>query len=194
MRGNKKMATSVAETSIKAPINDMEGQRAVITLEDAFNQHWLWVCRVLYSLVVDWDEAEDLALQVFTKFYQHPPRDTAKLGSWLHRVATNAGLNALRSRQRRRYYEEIAGVLRLQQARAQNPAEEIENRETRRLVWHVLAGMRPRAAQILVLRTTGLSYAQIAEAMHIAPGSVGTLLGRAEKVFAQRYQALEESK
>jgi RNA polymerase sigma-70 factor (ECF subfamily) len=53
--------------------------------------------------------------------------------------------------------------------------------------------MRPRAAQVLVLRHSGLSYAEIAAAMNVAVGSVGTLLARAEKAFERHYRALEET-
>ena len=52
--------------------------------------------------------------------------------------------------------------------------------------------MNPRGAQLLVYRMMGLSYAQIAAAVNVAPGSVGTLLARAERVFEQRYRALEK--
>jgi RNA polymerase sigma-70 factor (ECF subfamily) len=53
--------------------------------------------------------------------------------------------------------------------------------------------MKPRAAQLLILRHSGLSYADIAAALGVAPGSVGTLLARAEKEFERRYRAVEGS-
>ena len=53
--------------------------------------------------------------------------------------------------------------------------------------------MKPKSAKILVLRHTGLSYAEIAAAVRVSPKSVGKLLSRAEKEFEQRYRALEGS-
>jgi len=53
----------------------------------------------------------------------------------------------------------------------------------------VLAHMRPRSAQVLVLRHSGLSYTEVAEAIGAAPGSVGTLLARAEKEFERLYRS-----
>ena len=53
------------------------------------------------------------------------------------------------------------------------------------------AVLKPRAAQLLVLRHSGLSYAEIAQALNVARSSVGTLLARAEKEFERRYRALE---
>jgi RNA polymerase sigma-70 factor (ECF subfamily) len=110
----------------------------------------------------------------------------------LHRVATNVGLNALRARERRRRYEEIAATLKLQRSSPVDPAVEVERKESQQRVRYVLAQMKPRSAKILLLRHTGLSYAEIAAALNIASGSVGTLLNRAEKDFARRYRALEE--
>jgi RNA polymerase sigma-70 factor (ECF subfamily) len=160
-------------------------------LEAAFDAHWEWVCRTLYKLVGSWDEAQDLALEVFCRLHRQPPRDWEKLRAWLHRVATNVGLNALRARNRRRRYEEQAEQYRLEQTNPRDPVAETEQQESRLKVHHVLAQMKPRAAQMLILRHSGLSYREIARAVHVAPGSVGTLLARAEKDFERRYRALE---
>jgi RNA polymerase sigma-70 factor (ECF subfamily) len=143
-------------------------------------------------LVGDWDEAEDLALETFCRLHRRPPRNRDGLGSWLYRVATNLGLNALRAQRRRRAYEERAGAEALERAGPADPAEEVERDERRARVRDVLAGMRPRAARILILRHSGLSYAEIAASLGVAPGSVGTMLARAEREFERRYRALEE--
>jgi RNA polymerase sigma-70 factor (ECF subfamily) len=161
--------------------------------EATFETHWSWVCSTLYRLVGDWDEAEDLSLQVFCRLRQRPPKDPEKVANWLYRVATNAGLNALRARKRRRKYEESAATLRWEHDHPVDPAVETERGETRQRVRQVLAHMKPRAAQLLILRHSGLSYAEIAATLDIAPGSVGTLLARAEQEFERRYRALEES-
>lgn len=161
-------------------------------LEAAFKAYWRRICATLYRLVGDWDEAEDLALEVFCRLHHRPPRHWDTLASWLYRVATNVGLNAVRARRRRREYEEAAGALRLQRAAPGDPAEQVERSECRARVRHVLAQMRPRQARILILRHSGLSYGEIAKSLGVAPGSVGTLLARAEKAFERRYRALEE--
>ena len=96
-------------------------------LEEAFEQHWSSVCRTLYTLVGDWAEAEDLALETFWRLYKRPPRDLRNVGGWLYRVATNLGLNALRARKRRQRHEEEAGALRLQRRDVLSPSEDIAN-------------------------------------------------------------------
>ncbi|MBN1877406.1 MAG: sigma-70 family RNA polymerase sigma factor [Anaerolineae bacterium] len=161
-------------------------------LEATFDEHWTWVHETLCRIVGDVDEAEDLALEVFYRLYQRPPKDLTRgpqaLSSWLYRVATNIGLNALRARQRRRRHEEAGGVLMLQHAPSADPALEVERREMQADVRVVLARMKPRWAQLLILRHSGLSYQEIAAVLNIAPGSVGTLLVRAEKDFERRYR------
>ena len=47
----------------------------------------------------------------------------------------------------------------------------------------VLARLPRHASTVLVLRHSGLSYAEIAEAMEVRVGQVGTMLRRAEARF-----------
>jgi RNA polymerase sigma-70 factor (ECF subfamily) len=47
--------------------------------------------------------------------------------------------------------------------------------------------MKPRSASLLILRQSGMTYAEIADALDLAPGSIGTLLARAEREFEAHY-------
>jgi RNA polymerase sigma-70 factor (ECF subfamily) len=155
--------------------------------EALFQQHWTRLCAVLYRLVGDWAEAEDLALEAFVRLYRRPPTEQRNLGGWLYRVATNMGLNALRSRQRRYQHEQKAGGLDIETDLSNDPAEAVESAQEREQVRAALRKMKPRSAQLLVLRHSGLSYAEIAAALEVSPGSVGTLLARAEQEFEKQY-------
>jgi len=156
--------------------------------EELFQSHWNRVCSVTYHLVGDWAEAEDLALEAFLQLYRRPPRRSDNLGGWLYRVATNLGLNALRAGKRRQGYEAQAGVVMLENDAPGDPAQEAERIQEQEQVRLALARMQPRSAQLLVLRHSGLSYAELAEALDLNPASIGTLLVRAERAFEKVYR------
>jgi RNA polymerase sigma-70 factor (ECF subfamily) len=155
-------------------------------------QHWAQVYRVLYRLVGDPAEAEDLALETFVRLHQRYPQgdNESNLGGWLHRVATNLGLHSIRSWKRRERYEMTAGKYALEELPEDRPAELVAQAEERRFVRLALAQMNERQSQILILRYSGLSYREIAEALDLAPASIGPLLLRAEREFEKRYRIL----
>jgi RNA polymerase sigma-70 factor (ECF subfamily) len=158
--------------------------------EATFLEHWHKVYGIVFRLVGDKAEAEDLALETFWRLYQNPPSRSENLCGWLYRVAVNLGFNALRSQKRRTRYEEEAGTLALENNLPSNPADEAEILERRREVQEVLGQMKPRSAQLLVLRHSGLSYAEVAAAVKVKPSSVGNLLARAEDEFVKIYGRL----
>jgi RNA polymerase sigma-70 factor (ECF subfamily) len=50
-----------------------------------------------------------------------------------------------------------------------------------------LIQLKPRDAKLLLLRYSGLSYKELAVALNLSPGSIGSLLTRAERAFAKEY-------
>jgi len=157
-----------------------------------FEQHWDRLHRLLFLMLGDWDEAEDLALEVFVQLHQRPPARTDNLAGWLYRVACNLGLNALRARRRRQQYEGKAGMEELWRKSAEDPAALVEKSQEQARVRSALQAMPPRLMQALLLRHTGFSYAEIASSLGVAVSSVGTLLARAEQEFTRRYPAGQE--
>jgi RNA polymerase sigma factor (sigma-70 family) len=164
----------------------MEGQPSA-EFEALFTEHWERLCRLLYNMLGDWAEAEDLALETFVQLHRRPPHANENPGGWLYRVASNLGLNALRARKRRWQYEQSAGMQAWENDQPGDPADEAERRIERSQVRRALSAMKPRSAQLLMLRHSGLSYTEIADALGIASSSVGALLARAEKEFERLY-------
>ena len=175
----------------------MAGQPSAAHFERLFLQHYGRVHGILRRLLGSDEAAEDAAQEVFLRLYRQeaPPTDEVGLGRWLARVATNVGLNALRADQRQAARLQRTALLgRAEESgRAEqlDPARAALSNEETRLVRAALEGMTERARAVLLLRHGGLSYAEIADALDVAPGSVGTLLARAERDFRQRYAALE---
>ena len=155
--------------------------------EELFLRHYASVYRVLYGVVGNTQEAEDLAQETFTALYRQPPRldGAGALGAWLYRVAVNRAYNALRSKQR---WQRGLGWSEPEQQ--SDPQDEYLRREERERVRVALARLPERTAKLLLLRHAGLAYAEIAAALQVAPGSVGTLLVRAERAFTQTYELM----
>jgi RNA polymerase sigma-70 factor, ECF subfamily len=67
------------------------------------------------------------------------------------------------------------------------PEDERQTNEAREHVRIVLGRLPHRQAALLILRSEGLSYTEVAAALNVNPASVGTLLARAEAVFRKEY-------
>jgi RNA polymerase sigma-70 factor (ECF subfamily) len=167
-------------------------QNSPEAFERIFHAYWPKISALVAGLL-DKDEAEDVALEVFWRLYQRPWQwaDTDALRGWLYRVALNLGLNTLRSRRRRQQYETQAGSLIAQNLASAQPEAAVEHAQERQQVRRILARMKPRSAQLLILRYSGHSYAEIAAALNLRLTSIGTLLARAEKEFADHYRGLD---
>jgi len=156
-----------------------------------FQDNWSRVYGVIYRIVGDHTEAEDLALETFIRLHHRPPRKGGNLAGWLYRVATNLGLNALRSQDRRAAYENKAGLIVLEGAAPLDPSIAIEDAEELKKVRMALSKIKKRSTKILILRYSGFSYTEIASAIGVSSSSVGTLLTRAEREFEKHYRALD---
>lgn len=158
--------------------------------EALFAAHYGTVHGILYRLVGD--QADDLAQEAFWRLYQAWPEAAAtNARAWLCRVALNLGYNALRSARRRERYEALFQRWREQDADRADPAAEAGRTDEAALVRAALARLRPREAQLLAMRAQGLTYREIAAVLGVAPGSVGTLLCRAEEAFRRAYAPAE---
>ena len=103
-------------------------------------------------------------------------------GGWLTVAATHTALNLLRSGRRRSAREEIAGD---GPTAAPDVADLVITREERSTVRAALARLPHKQAAALVLRHSGLSYAEVAAALNLSPSSVGTTVRRAESVLLE---------
>jgi len=156
------------------------------SFEVLFHRHYNRVYHLLYRLVGDRAEAEELAQEVFLRLYQRPLRRGDNVSGWLYRVATNLGYNTLRGNKRRGRREEK--VMVDTPLTAPSAAAEAERRITQAEVRAALARLKPRQGKLLLLRQMGFSYKELAAALGVKPNSIGTLLARAEKAFRKVYE------
>ncbi len=152
-----------------------------------FLENYAHIVSAAFRLTGDSNEAEDLASEAFWKLWQEPPKRSDNLLGWLYRVVTNLGYNRLRSTRRRTGYEDHTQRMELGLNENSGPEEQIILKQERAAVRTILKAMPRRDVQILILRACQLSYREIAESLKVSPGSVGTLLARAERKFDSLY-------
>lgn len=148
-------------------------------LEQVFRSAYPRVVAVAARVLGSRDEAEDVAQEVFLTF----GRSSVPVGEavgWLSVAAAHTALNHLRTGRRRASREEAA---RADDAVAPDVADTVVGREERRRVRQALGRLPRRQAVALVLRHSGLNYAEVAAALDLSPGSVGTTLRRAESAL-----------
>ncbi|HUD99851.1 MAG TPA: sigma-70 family RNA polymerase sigma factor [Bryobacteraceae bacterium] len=181
------------EASEEIPLSCHPDDRAGAAgrLEDTFRLHYPRLVSVLVRITGDRGRAEELASEVFCRLSSRPAlfRPRNHFDGWLYRTAINLGLDALRVDSRRRRHEQAAGTEAARSSSAGDALEDILRAEQRARVQTVLAALKPVYARLLLLRHTGFSYSELAEALALKPASVGTLLARAAAEFEKKYRS-----
>jgi len=150
--------------------------------ERLFLQEYPKVVAIAYRVLADRTAAEDVAQEVFLKFHRSLSPASDRASGWLHAAAVHSALNVIRG-ERRRVQRETVHAREEAQAAIANPERLVEEAEGRREVRQALSRLPQRTAAVLLLRHSGLSYAEIATAMGIKVGNVGTVLRRAEEAL-----------
>ena len=172
----------------------MAGTWVEAEFEAIFREHSERVVRIIRRVLRCDSEAEEVCAEVFLRLYRNGPAATAggSVGGWLYRTATRAGIDVLRRNQRRGLGESKDSDSGESIATTEDdPLTRLLRSERIVKVRQALGDMKVERAQLLVLRHSGLSYQEVADAMQISAGSVGTSLARAEAEFAKLYQRQE---
>ena len=151
--------------------------------EAFFYLHYDRIARVIVRVVRDPARAEELAVEVFWKLWRNPAVQGAQSGGWIYRAAVRAALDELRRQARRARYERLLRLLPSSSTPEQAHAATEEQAQVR----CVLANLKPRESELLLLRGNDLTYEELASALNLNPASVGTLVSRAQQAFRKEY-------
>ena len=157
-------------------------------LESLFRRYEAPVVRYLQRLVQEDDAADDLFQETFLRAYVnlgsfHPER---LFRAWLYRIATNAGLDFVRRRQRA-----------LPPAHTDRPDPGVEavvfERDLARQVEEAVAELSDDHRTVFLLRhSQGLSYAEIAQAVGSPEGTVRSRMHYALRALREKLRYLVE--
>ncbi len=134
------------------------------------------VVAIAARVLGDRHRAEDVAQDAFLALHRRDCSEEVWAGGWVCAAAAHMALNVLRSERRRGRRE----LLTMAAPEPVDPAAAVERADDGRLLRAALGRLPQRAATVLVLRHSGLSYAEVAVAMGVKQGDVGTMLRRAE--------------
>ena len=151
-------------------------------LDEVFRRDYRLVVGVAARVLGSQDQAEDVAQEVFLSF----GRTTVPAGEargWLSVAAAHTALNHLRSQRRRTAREDAVSAT--SDHLVGDVADAVVALDERDRVRRALARLPRTQAVALVLRHSGLAYAEVAAALGLSPGSVGTTVRRAESALAK---------
>jgi RNA polymerase sigma-70 factor (ECF subfamily) len=158
-----------------------------VDFDTQFQKLYPSLFRYLHRLTGDADVAEDIAQEAFVRLLRQSLPE-GEIRPWLFTVAMNLVRDHARKTERRQRLLTSAPTLVTPSAL---PDENVERSERVARVRQALERLPMRDRQLLLMREEGFRYEEIAAVIGVAPASVGTLIARALKRFADVYQSRE---
>jgi len=176
--------------------------------EQAFNQlvtvYQGRIYRLVYRMLNDQQEAEDLAQEVFVTVFKSIGnfRGDSKLSTWLYRVAANHAKNRLkylgrRARGRKKQFDEVGDRDAIESASMSTstpiagPEAVMQGRQMEDFVRLALSELPDEQRELVVLRDIeSLTYGEIQQVTGLASGTVKSRLHRARLALVSRVKEL----
>ena len=152
-----------------------------------FRDYHAPLVRYLTRRLGDRDWAEEVAQETFLRALRQDRLDNER--AWLFTVATNLVRDAARQDARRRRHLELLRAEQDAEPRmVESPASAMERAEERAAARRALEQLAERDREALLMREEGLDYHEIAAALGLAVGSVGTTLARARRRLVEIFE------
>lgn len=160
-------------------------------VERLFRTYNTALVRYLTRRLGDRDWAEEIAQETFVRALRQTSIENER--AWLFAVATNLVRDEARKDMRRRKY--LALLAEEERDSVSEPAEStIDRAQEAAIARKAVDALAERDRLSLLMREEGLDYNEIAEALQLSPGSVGTTLSRARRRLVESYEALQKSR
>lgn len=150
------------------------------------------VFSLVYRMVRDREQSEDLAQETFVRVFNHIERydPKYKFSSWIFKIASNLAIDALRKKEPKtvsldgsrnaRTDDEVEASRITVVSTDENPEEALESRELGEEIEEAIGTLRAEYRTAILLRhVEGRPYEEISEIMGIPLGTVKTYIHRA---------------
>ena len=161
-------------------------------LDRLFRTYHAPIVRYLTRRLGDRDLADELASETFVRAmrYLEEHGSVSSERSWLFAVATNLVRDEARRDSRQRRHLELLRTER--SADVQEPhVTSVERMQEAALARRAVDALAERDRVALLMKEEGLDYHEIAAALGLSVGSVGTTLSRARRRLVEVYEAMQ---
>lgn len=146
--------------------------------------------RFLHRKVWDIERAKDLAQETFVRALRDRPD---KPRAWLFTVAANLARDEARTAIRRKRHLILLKSEVEVRGPGTDPEAELERGEREAQVRMALESLSERDREALLLWDAGQNYEEIAEALELSVGAIGTTLARARQRLVQAHRDMEQA-
>jgi len=149
-----------------------------------------------YRMIGDYQEACEITQEAFLSAYRAIKkfRGEAAFSTWMTGIVLNQARNRLKQRKTRSRYESVSlndpvgtpeGPIPREVASEDcSPAEQVEKKNTARMVQDCISALDPEFREVLVLREVqGYSYEEIRDILNVPDGTVKSRLFRAREIL-----------
>jgi len=154
-----------------------------------FAEYHAPLVRFLTRRLGDRDAAEEIAQETFMRAMKQETITSDR--SWLFAVASNLVRDEGRRSQRQQRRLELLRGQEEAEAVVEPEPTSMERDAERDLARRAVAMLGERDRDALLMREEGLDYDEIARALDLSPGSVGTTLSRARRRLMEAYESLQ---
>lgn len=162
-------------------------------LDRLFRSYHAPIVRYLTRRLGDRDLAEELASETFVRAmrYLEEHGSVSSERSWLFAVATNLVRDEARRDTRQRRHLELLRAEGAGQVQEAEPTS-LERMQEAALARRAIDALVERDRVALLMKEEGLDYHEIAAALGLSVGSMGTTLSRARRRLVEVYEAMQQ--
>lgn len=163
--------------------------------DELVTRHRNRIYMTAYQIVRNEDDAWDIAQDTFLRAWKSLSKFDGKgsFSGWLSRIATNAGIDHLRKRQRHPEveYDESVGEAAADHAREADFS--LDRADLKQRLDAAIGSLSPEHRMVIILKEIeSLSYREIADRMHCTIGTVMSRLFYARKKLQTKLRDLHE--